>query len=103
MHVDKSDFDDSTLSETTSMSNLCLRLRGSSSVTKWYDINSISLSGDKYVITTAKLGSEVDGVTGGSSASNAKKEELSLEIAQETAKEKPEFEGRFFVKDNGYQ
>jgi hypothetical protein len=97
-HIDKDDFDDSTLSDTTSMSNLVLRLRGVSSVSKWYEINSISLSGNKYVITHEKMGAEVDVITGGSTASTTKKKELSLEIAEITTKNKPEFEGRFFVK-----
>lgn len=40
----------------------------------------------------------MDSVTGGSTATTSQKQALSVEIAQETSKTKPEFEGRFFVK-----
>jgi len=101
IHVDQDDFEDSTLADTSSRSDLCMRIKGSTAISKWYDIRSISLNtdSDKYVILIdGKFGNEMDSVTGGSSASNSQKQGISLEIAQEVSKTKPEFEGRFFVK-----
>ena len=103
IHVDQDDFDASSLEATASESDLVLRIRGNGAVTKWYDINSISLqgsgSGAKYVINIDKqFGSEVDSVTGGGNASTQTRKGVSIEIAKEVTKNKPEFEGRFFVK-----
>ena len=101
IHLDQDDFEDSTLADTSSRSDLCVRVKGSGSISKWYDVASISLltDSDKYVITIdGKFGEEMDSVTGGSTATTSQKQALSIEIAQETSKTKPEFEGRFFVK-----
>ena len=99
IHVDENDFDDSTLADTKSLSDLVLRIKGAGSISKWYDINSISLLSGKYSIkTSVKFGEEMDLVTGGSQATSTQKNSLILEIAQERSKNKPEFEGRFFVK-----
>ena len=101
VHIDKDDFEDSTLADTSSRSDLCLRVKGPSSLSKWYDVASISLlvDSDKYVITlNKKFGDEMDLVSGGSGATSTQKQAISIEIAQNQSKTKPEFEGRFFVK-----
>ena len=99
IHIDENDFDDSTLADTASRSNLVLRIKGQTSISKYYDIASISKLTDKYsILIDGKFGKEMDAVTGGSTATTAQKQALKVEIAQEITKTKPEFEGRFFVK-----
>lgn len=101
-HLDKDDFEESTLVDTKSLSDLVVRFRGASSISKWYDVTSISLNGgsnDKYVVRVeGQFGEDVDTVTGGGSASTSVRKGVSIEIAREVSKSKPEFEGRFFAK-----
>ena len=102
IHLDKDDFEESTLVDTKSLSDLCVRFKGASSISKWYDVTSISLNGgsnNKYVVRIeGQFGEDVDSVTGGSSAPIAVRKAVIVEIAREVSKSKPEFEGRFFVK-----
>ena len=87
------------LEETSSLSDLVVRVRGNGAVTKYYDVISLSLSGSKYVVRVeGQFGSEVDSVTGGGNASTQTRKGISIEIAQNVTKNKPEYEGRFFVK-----
>tara|TARA_R110000764_G_scaffold2069_2_gene9013 strand:- start:1356 stop:5825 length:4470 start_codon:yes stop_codon:yes gene_type:complete len=101
-HLDKDDFEESTLVDTKSLSDLVVRFRGASSISKWYDVTSISLNGgsnDRYVVRIeGQFGEDVDTVTGGGSATTAVRKGISVEIAREVSKSKPEFEGRFFAK-----
>ena len=98
LYADATKFGNSSLAESIGKTNLRLRIKNSANSSNWYDINGIQLSvqGNYYLINLdKKLEEEINVFL---DSSGALITGLELEIVQNVFKEKPEFDGRFFVK-----
>ena len=97
LHAEEVAFSSSSLVEAIGKQDLIFRIKNTTQTSEWYDINGINLSiqGNYYLINLDKkleddvIWASVNGVMNSG---------IELEIAQNVYTERPEFDGRFFVK-----
>jgi hypothetical protein len=98
LYANATTFGSSSLAESVGKTNLKLRIKNTANTSNWYNVNGIALStqGNYYLINLEKkLEEEVNNFL---DTSGALITGLELEIAQNVFRDKPEFDGRFFVK-----
>ena len=98
LYASSTTFGSSSLVESIGKTDLKLRIKNSANTSNWYNVNGIALSvqGNYYLINLEKkLEEEVNNFL---DTSGALITGLELEIAQNVFRNKPEFDGRFFVK-----
>ena len=97
LHAEANAFSSSSLAESVGKQELIMRIKNTTQTSEWYNVNGINLStqGNYYLINIDKK--LEDDVTW-ASVNGVMNSGIELEIAQNVYNERPEFDGRFFVK-----